>query len=936
MPRWAKAVAAVVVVLALVAAAAPFVLRKLLPPEKVRALVVSNARKALHRDVKLEGVSYGLIQGLTLEGLSVSEAPDFSAGTFLELRRFHLRLSLMALLRRRIVVDRVDADGLKLSIVKKKDGLYNFSDLLQSSGAPAPGGGAPAGAGPAAQAGGAAFALAVRSASVSGGSVSYADRATGDALTVSGLDADVNGFRLSGPFDADVSLRAKGRWGGRDVDGAASASGRFDLGGRDPKRFSARVRKLSADWKGLTLAGKADVKGLGPFQGSADLTLAKGGRELLGLSWSGKLERRPAAAYGLEGSGAVALETKGFKSEDLAALGAPANFSLPALSVKGKLALAGDTLSAQDVFLKTPIGSVQGSGGARGLSKGPLVPTVSARLDLDLPSFSGSQLPGSGLPGGLTLPAMTLAGSVRIAGDSAAFDGLTASMKQGRIAVSGSAAGLRSRKPKLDLDVQAKLSLPELTAAQLPFAALPKGLRTPAADLDGRARLKGDELTLSSLDVRTKAGTVTLSGTVKGVMSGDYEPALGVSAALSLPALTAADIPAGLAPEGFHLPASRWDGQLFASRDVVRIKSLRAVAGRNDVELVNTTLSGLRGPKPQIDATVKCRSFALEELSDLTPAIREMDVKGSGFFALSAVGALSRPILAGKLQFKTLGAVVQGLHLSGFTGTASFDEHRIDVPNLRGKVENGDLDLDLTVKDYVKHPAVDLQAELSEFDLGKFLDAKAKVAAAGEQRAQRKAEAAGKPAAPAEPVAMDLKGRLTVKRLVHPNFQANDVRADWDLSDVTPDFRRLGGTASFTAAGGGRFIDLSKALISSKLLRALLMPLFVIPSIGGQAASIDNATYSELMGDYSFSRGLMTIRDSHVNSSIGAVRDEGTIDLPDEKLDMTVTADILHLPTIVMGVGGSFDHPTHHLKLQKMLTPQLQQQGQKLLKSIFK
>lgn len=934
----------------LVVVAAPFVLERLLPAEKARGMIVAEAQKSLHRQVRLEGVSYGLIHGLTLENLSVSEAPDFSAGTMLSVRRFRLKVSWLALLHKRVVVDRVAAEGLRVSVAKGADGRYNFSDLLEAARSPSSAAGSPPP--PAAASGGPAFSLGIRSASISDGRLDYADKVTGDSITVSALQAKVDGFALSGSFDASLSARARGRWQGRSIDGAAAVSGRFDLGGSDPKRFAADVKSLSAEYDGLTLKGSGRVRGLGPYDGAVDLTLSDEHRRLLAISWAGTLNRQPSAAYGVEGKGDLNLKTSGFQGIELAPLGVPATLTVPGVAASGRLNLMGDAVSADALALDTPVGSATLSGklSRLGQADGP-VPDLTAVLNLDLPSLSAAQLPAGLLPRGLTLPAMKLTGAVKAAADSVSFQDLRAAMKAGRVDVSGTVTALKET-PRYDLDIRAKVDFPRLSAAQLAFLSAPEGFRLPAVGLDGRAHLDGDTLTTPGLSLRTQAGTIELSGKIDGLTSGSPSPALDVAATLSLPALSASDIPFGWAPSGFALPPSRWDGKVFFSRDEARAKSLRVVIGRNDVELENARLWDLRSAKPQVDGTVKCRQFSLEELSGLTPALRQMALSGNGYFALSARGPLSRPILAGKLQFKTLGAVVDGLHLSGFTGTASFDERRIDIPNLDGKVENGDLQLDLTVQNYVTHPAVDLQAELSEFDLGRLLAAKERAEVHAQERAQRRAAAvsgrpsaaarpgaSAKPAQPEQPLPIDLKGKLTVGKILHPNFDGSDVRAEWDVVDLTPDLRQLSGSAKFSVAGGGHLVDLDKSGGQSKLVRILMFPLMIIQKLGKLIVGfpdLNNVAFSQLTGDYVFSRGLMTIRDSRMESDAGNVTAGGTIDLPQEKLDMSVTADVRKMPApIDVAVGGTFDHPQPHVKLAKMAKQLLENPGKQLLQNLL-
>src|SRR5712672_1422750 len=108
---------------------APILLKKYLPPEKLRELLVENSRKYLHREVRIKGLDLGALKGLEISGLEISESPDFKAGTFAKADSFQLRVRLLPLLHGTVAIDRVVLGGLRLDIKKGADGLYNFSDI---------------------------------------------------------------------------------------------------------------------------------------------------------------------------------------------------------------------------------------------------------------------------------------------------------------------------------------------------------------------------------------------------------------------------------------------------------------------------------------------------------------------------------------------------------------------------------------------------------------------------------------------------------------------------------------------------------------------------------------------------------------------------------------------------------------------------------------
>ncbi|MBI3565872.1 MAG: AsmA family protein, partial [Elusimicrobia bacterium] len=311
---WLKAAAAAALVAALGAVAAVLTLKSFFPEPKLRAMTVDAAKRQLGRDVRLEGIGIGLT-GVSLRGLEVSEKPDFAAGTFVRVESFRLRPSWKALLKRRLVVASVSADGLSLRVVKGADGRFNYETLLSS-------GGAPAAAGPSKPAE-AAPELDVRRATVTRGKVQYADRVAGADWTASDLELDLRDFGLAAPFDLETTARVVGKAGSRPVDAKLAFKGRVDLARGDRAAFKAEVRKLVVEAEGARLSATGKAAGLDAPKVSFEAELSAAGKELLRASGT--------AAVGAEVAADVKAKTPGLDTTLLAKLLPQAG--IPALSV---------------------------------------------------------------------------------------------------------------------------------------------------------------------------------------------------------------------------------------------------------------------------------------------------------------------------------------------------------------------------------------------------------------------------------------------------------------------------------------------------------------------------------------------------------------------------------------------------------------------------
>jgi AsmA protein len=127
------------------------------------------------RTLKLQGPLQAAIWpslGAKVSGVTFSERG--SDQQFVALDDAHAAVAVMPLLRGQVVVDRIRLSGFKANVVKRKDGTYNFSDLLEAKGEP----GKPAGK-PEPKREGAPVAFNVAGIDIDESSVVYRDLAAG-------------------------------------------------------------------------------------------------------------------------------------------------------------------------------------------------------------------------------------------------------------------------------------------------------------------------------------------------------------------------------------------------------------------------------------------------------------------------------------------------------------------------------------------------------------------------------------------------------------------------------------------------------------------------------------------------------------------------------------------------------------------------------------
>src|SRR5262245_37369161 len=169
------------VAILLVGAVAVFALT--FDPNKYKGQVEAAVKEKTGRTLKLAGnleLAFWPSLGAKVAGVTLSEKGG--AAEFLSLESAQVSVAVMPLLRGAAVVDGVRVAGLKASVVKDKQGKFNFDDLLADDGRKRP---APA---PAEKGGGAPVAFDIASVRVERSSVSYRDLASGQELALSDID----------------------------------------------------------------------------------------------------------------------------------------------------------------------------------------------------------------------------------------------------------------------------------------------------------------------------------------------------------------------------------------------------------------------------------------------------------------------------------------------------------------------------------------------------------------------------------------------------------------------------------------------------------------------------------------------------------------------------------------------------------------------------
>ena len=322
------------------------------------------------------------------------------------------------------------------------------------------------------------------------------------------------------------------------------------------------------------------------------------------------------------------------------------------------------------------------------------------------------------------------------------------------------------------------------------------------------------------------------------------------------------------------------------------------------------------------------RPFALEaglQAEELAPGALKVRVD------LAAQADLSG-MASGKfsVDIKKFSANLAGLALN-LSGPVRLDKERLDVPDLKGQLGDGTIALKASIEDYARSPRARLDATLSSLDLERLMEVNA---ALGRAPASSQGKASACPVEASVAVPMKTSGQVAIGKLRYRGISVESVALAWDLKGLTPDMRGLSGWAKLSS-GPGLFVPEPKAEGLWAPLKVLLAPLAVLKFV----PSMNKLLVKTVTGDYSVDRGMVTVRDFHIDGDMIDMRAVGTIDLSAQKLNLRATIAIARAAPISADIGGTFDAPRVRVNLSQVVSKSLEKlaaPAAELLKGFFR
>jgi len=129
MKKLLKVAIVVIGVLVLLIIGLSIFVRSYLSSDRLKPIILPRAEAMTARKIQLDKINVSLFKGIVATGLSVKERDG--QRDFLKIGRFVLSYRLLPLLKKQLVISKIEIVSPSVSIKKEKGGRYNFSDITE-------------------------------------------------------------------------------------------------------------------------------------------------------------------------------------------------------------------------------------------------------------------------------------------------------------------------------------------------------------------------------------------------------------------------------------------------------------------------------------------------------------------------------------------------------------------------------------------------------------------------------------------------------------------------------------------------------------------------------------------------------------------------------------------------------------------------------------
>ncbi len=129
MKKLLKIAVVIVGILILLLVGLTLFVKSYLSSDRLKPIILPKAEAATGRKVQIDEINVSLFKGIVAKGLIVKERDGQK--DFLKIGRFILSYRLLPLLKKQLVISKIEIVSPSVSIKKEKEGKYNFSDIME-------------------------------------------------------------------------------------------------------------------------------------------------------------------------------------------------------------------------------------------------------------------------------------------------------------------------------------------------------------------------------------------------------------------------------------------------------------------------------------------------------------------------------------------------------------------------------------------------------------------------------------------------------------------------------------------------------------------------------------------------------------------------------------------------------------------------------------
>jgi uncharacterized protein involved in outer membrane biogenesis len=263
MMKWIKwilgGLASLLIVLILIIIILPFVL----PLDRIKDFAAQKMGESINRQVTIENVSFNVFSGIQLNGLEISNHPQFTKKPFVSAKSIELKYDLWTLIFGKLNINKIALVKPEILIEKNSSGNFNFSDITQGKDEPKKP------EGPAKKDKKDPLSFFISSFSISDAKLVYADASQKPPLNaeIQDFNLDVSGIALSTVKPMHIKASAMGIYQGEPVPMKIDSK----IGLRLPDGIEVNSLDITIAGETLSLKGKISSLGDGP---NIDLSLS--------------------------------------------------------------------------------------------------------------------------------------------------------------------------------------------------------------------------------------------------------------------------------------------------------------------------------------------------------------------------------------------------------------------------------------------------------------------------------------------------------------------------------------------------------------------------------------------------------------------------------------------------------------------------------------